>query len=573
MTSQLWITALLLLIGIGNSYALSVTAQVDTHKIEEGDSLMLTVTVNERAFGKEPDFKPLEEQFRIINKVSSSSVRMINGSMESSLSWRLTLSPRVTGYIVIPPIKYGNASTKPITVQVAKRSASNKRSAKDLVFIEASVDKKSVYVQEQIILTLRLYKRTQLIDASWTPPQINDAASEPLTESRTYQTSIGGYTYQVTESTFAVFPQKSGTLVIPESQLIATIGTGRRGGFFDPFSSAGKQIRRTTKRFDIDVKPIPDSYPNTHWLPSSQVAIADQWAPANPTFKVGEAVTRTIILQAKGLSPTALPSIPAPSSDKFKVYPDKAETQNGIDADGILSQRIESYAFIPTEAGTLTLPEIQVSWWDVKNDQLQTATLPAQTIEVAGASTAQRTDQSVSAPPSISAAPSIAPPSVAIGDTNAASSQLWQWIAIACAGLWLLTFAALIWALSKKKKTPQNQPQDSGLTPPDIKQAKKALKQACQESSPRAVKTALVEWGKAMYPEQPCFSIGDVRGLVESERCKAEIKALEILLYKGEQQPSSGWDGIHLWEAIEEVEKQANVKQQAPALEPLYPTA
>ena len=136
--------------------AADVTAEVDTHKLQQGDSLVLTVTVNERAFGKQPDFSALKEQFKIINTVNSSSVRMINGQMESSLSWRLTLVPKVTGYIVIPPIEYDGKQTRPITIQVVKRAAGSKRSAKNLVFIEANVDKKEVYVQEQVVLTLRL---------------------------------------------------------------------------------------------------------------------------------------------------------------------------------------------------------------------------------------------------------------------------------------------------------------------------------------------------------------------------------------------------------------------------------
>ena len=192
----------------GTAQALNVTASVDTHKVQQGDSLQLTVTVNERVFGKEPDFKDLEDQFQILNKVQSSSVRMINGQMESSLSWRLTLIPKVMGYVVIPPIKYGNAQTRPITIQVTKLATGNKRSSDELVFIEATIDKKEVYVQEQVLLTLRLYRRTQLVDSTWTPPTINDAVLERLSDSRTYQTQVGNYTYQVTENTFAVFPQR-----------------------------------------------------------------------------------------------------------------------------------------------------------------------------------------------------------------------------------------------------------------------------------------------------------------------------------------------------------------------------
>lgn len=571
LTINALFTTLFLLLGLGSSaWAVDITASVDTHKLEQGDSLVLTVQVNELAMGKKPDFSVLEDQFRILGTTTQQRTRIVNDQMESSMSWNLTLIPKATGYIVIPPIAYENAQSKPITIQVAKRSTSNKHNGKNLVFIEASVDKESVYVQEQVVLTLRLYRRTQIIDPTWTPPEIDNAVMERLTDSRTFQTAIDGYTYQVTENTFAVFPQKSGTMVIPESRLAAVIGTGNRGGFFfDPFSSAGKQIQRTTQRIEVDVKPIPDSYPNRPWLPSKSVGLADQWTPENAEFKVGEAVTRTIILQAKGITATALPTIPVPQSDKFKVYPDKADTQSTVDADGMVSQRVESYAFIPTEAGTVTLPEIQVSWWDVTRDQLKTATLPAKTIEVKGTATVQRTDQSVAAPPASTPAPSTAPPSMAADEPMV--STTWQWIAVVSTGLWVLTLVALILVAKKGKNSAKTTSEPEEAPRLSLKEAKTALKKACQEDNPTAARQALVDWGNATFTLANCHSIGDVSRHIQSEKCRSAIRELEILLYR--QAAEGDWDGTYLWEAIEEVEHAKAASDREPALQPLYPGA
>ncbi|MDX1695357.1 MAG: BatD family protein [Ketobacteraceae bacterium] len=549
------------------AWAVEITASVDAHKLEQGDSLVLTVEVNELAMGKKPDFSVLEDQFDILSTTTQQRTRIINDQMESSMTWNLTLVPKANGYIVIPPITYDNAQSRPITIQVAKRTSSNKHSSNNLVFIEASVDKQSVYVQEQVILTLRLYRRTQIIDPSWTPPEIENAVMEKLTDSRAFQTTIDGHTYHVTENTLAVFPQKSGTMVIPESRLTGVIGTGRRSGFFDPFSSAGTQIQRTTKRIEVAVKPIPDAYPNRPWLPSKSVGLADHWTPENAEFQVGEAVTRTIILQAKGITATALPTIPVPNSDKFKVYPDKADTQSSVDADGMVSQRVESYAFIPTEPGTVTLPEIQVSWWDVTRDELKTATLPAKTIKVKGSATVQRTDQSVSAPPSTSPAPASAPPSMTNGSTTV--SATWQWIAVVSTVLWLITLVALVLVTRRRKAAGKPDGEEPQAPRIDIKDAKNALKKACQEDDPKAAKQALIDWGNAMFPQSGCHSLGDVARQVSSEKCRSAIKELEILLYR--KAADGDWDGTYLWEAAEEVEQEQSEKAGNPALAPLYP--
>lgn len=567
-TLLLTVSALLLFLGLGTpAWAVNISTSVDTHKVEQGDSLILTVQVNELAMGKKPDFRVLEDQFQILNTTTQQRTRIVNDQMESSMTWSLTLIPKATGYIVIPPIPYEKVQSKPITIQVSKRSTSNQHSGKNLVFIEASVDKKSVYVQEQLVLTLRLYRRTQIIDPSWTPPDIDNAVMERLTDSRSFQTTIDGYTYQVTENTFAVFPQKSGTLQIPESRLTAVIGTGSRGGFFfDPFSSTGKQIQRVTQPLTVAVKPIPASYPNSPWLPSRSVGLVDQWSPENTEFTVGEAVTRTIILQAKGITATALPTIPVPQSDKFKVYPDKADTQGSVDADGMVSQRVESYAFIPTEPGTVTLPEIQVHWWDVSRDELKTATLPSRTITVKGAAKAQRTDQTLGAPPSISQAPASAPPSVS---EQPAVSTTWQWIALISTALWIVTLIALVVVARRRrsKAAPTAEPRDEPRLA--LKDAKTALKKACQKEDPAAARDALIQWGNALIPGANCHSIGDVSRALNSEKCQAAIRELEILLYR--RAAEGDWDGTLLWEAAEEVEQTRAAQPKPPALAPLYP--
>ena len=569
-TINFLLTALLIAIGLATpAMALDIKADVDTRKVEEGDSLVFTIQVNELAIGKQPDFTPLKEQFNILTTTRNQRTNIINGQMESSMTWNLTLVPKSTGYVVIPPVTYKDVKSKPITIQVTKRDAGDKRSSKNLVFIEADVDKKSVYVQEQVILTLRLYQRTQLIDSSWVPPEIDNAVMEKLTDSRTFQTTIDGHTYQVQEHTFAVFPQKSGTMVIPESRLTSVIGTGRQGGFFfDPFSSSGKPIQRTTKRIDVEVKPIPETYPSRPWLPSKSVGLADQWTPPNSEFIVGEAVTRTIILQAKGITATALPTIPIPQSDKFKVYPDKADTQSTVDADGMVSQRVESYAFIPTEPGTITLPEIQVSWWDVTRDELKTATLPAKTIEVKGTAKVQRTDQSVSAPPSTSGAASpVPPPSMTAG--SGPVSTTWQWLALISTAFWLITLAVLVMVVRKRRQPGATTPDTKDTPGLSLKNAKKALKQACQEDDPRAARQALLDWGKALFPKASCHSLGDLNRQLSSEKCRSAIKELEILLYR--KGADGDWDGTYLWEAAEEVEKERLRKTPEPALAPLYP--
>lgn len=546
-------------------YALSLEATVDTNEVTEGDSLILTVTIKDQAFGSDPDFTPLEENFTIASKYPKRMVRNINGQIDSSVVWTLTLFPKNKGYVVIPPIQLDKLTTKPITVKVVARTQNNATKNSDTVFIEASVDKDTAYVQEQIILKLRLYKRTQIIDANWPPPKVPNAVVESLSDARVFQTTVGKYTYNVTEYSFAVFPQKSGKLDIPASKLVATIGSaGRSGFFYDPFSS-GKQIVRETQPITLNVKPIPKGYPKASWLPSPSVALGDKWSEKTPTFTVGEAITRTVILQAKGLTATTLPNLPLPKGDQFKIYPDKTDTRTNVDVDGILSQRVSSYAFIPTQPGKITLPAITVSWWDIDQDKLQTATLPAQTINVEPASgeqgnatptpAEQRSDKALNPASDLEQTPGI-----------------WKPLAFALGALWLLTLGGGWWFFKQRATTGNTQLNAPKINMGSAKRVKKQLEQACENHGAKSASEALLAWGKLSF-DTTFHSLGELRQKLEADTNAAPLvnalRDLEQHLY----QPSApSWNGTQLWQAFSSFDTlhKESTKTADSNLEPLH---
>jgi len=56
--------------------------------------------------------------------------------------------------------------------------------------------------------------------------------------------------------------------------------------------------------------------------------------------------------------------------------------KDSVDKLSIISSRNETYTIIPLKAGKITLPEIKINWWDVKNNKMATASLNQSNIEV-----------------------------------------------------------------------------------------------------------------------------------------------------------------------------------------------
>ena len=72
-------------------------------------------------------------------------------------TWTLTLRPKLSGKLKIPSISFRGEKTDEITVDV--RNANNSKifnPGDQIIFTETEVDNKSVYVNQQIILTIRL---------------------------------------------------------------------------------------------------------------------------------------------------------------------------------------------------------------------------------------------------------------------------------------------------------------------------------------------------------------------------------------------------------------------------------
>lgn len=545
--------------------ALVFDASVDTREVRMGETLRLTLRIDESNKGKEPDFSVLEKDFRVLGKQFGSSTNLSSRGINTETNWIVNLMPKRKGTLTIPALSFDGVLSKPITVTVTEASQpSGAQNAQQLVFLEADVDSREVYVQQQVNFTLRLYRRTDLHDPSLVMPDVENAVQEKLGSPRAYTTVIDGREYEVVENRFAYFPQKSGTFVIPPAELNATIAVGGNG-FLDPFlGMMGKQIRRLSNGIEITVKPKPDTYPsNAPWLPTTQLSIEETIRPDKQDFKVGEPITRIVTLEAAGVAPSLLPPMPVPDGEGFKVYPEPADTRGLPDANGVSSRRIETHAYIPTRAGTLQLPAIEITFWNTQTDRLDKAVLAARSFTinpVAGAAVTP-TQEAPAATPQSNASPTTS--------AQPAGPNPWPWVSASLLIVWLATLA--IWAAQtrkgKSKATPTGElPTDDSLT-----DKRNALMNACKQQQPVAARKALVAWFKALEKEHAIHSLGHVRQHALSALLAKAAIELEQTLYRPSE--SIQWSSDALRKGIADEESQRRIKQreQKQHLQALHP--
>lgn len=363
-----------------NVYAGNLTASVDRDALGLEETFTLTLRYDEQ-INTSPDYELLQKDFDILNTQSGTQMSIINGNMEASTEWKIALAPKRIGKLLVPSFTIDGAISDAIeiTVEGKSRAANNSDNS---VTVELETSKDNAYVQEQIIVTLRLYTTVGLSGIDLQPLQVKDALVVQLDEKQ-YQTKINGQPGAVVETRYALFPQQSGELLIPSVLYQVSVNSGQRD-LWDRFYGSGQNniLRLRTDEQRIAVNPAPANTKGADWLPATQVELSEHWSAGIDSLKVGEPITRTITIKAQGLTAGQIAPLQLPKIDGLTFYGDQAQNDDQKTTQGIVGSRIETIAIVPTKAGRFTLPKTEVQWWDTNNQRLQTASLPEVTLNV-----------------------------------------------------------------------------------------------------------------------------------------------------------------------------------------------
>lgn len=553
-----WLFALLLgLFGaVLPGVALTQTAQtqplrafVDRSDVSLNEVITLTIRVGSQLGGTRPPLDGLDRDFVQLGVSTQNSYTNINGNVQSWTEYRVSIKPKTTGRLTIPAFRVGGEATQPITVTVGEPRQSE-GGYRD-IFLDTSISKNEVYVQEQLLFTVRLYYDIGFNQgAQLTSPQVENSVVQQLGSDETFQELVDGIRYNVFERRFVIYPQASGELVIPPVHFNATVGG--RGLSNILRNQSGRQVNLTSDTHEVVVKGVPEGYSGQTWLPAKHLELSETWSAEPDELGVGESLTRNVRVRAQGLSSSLLPGIAYESIPGLKFYPDQAVRDDSAGPEGITGTREEGTAIVPSEPGDYVLPRIELSWWNTEEEREELATLPSRTLKVlapAGSSSSSLTVD-LTPPPQPSQPPMMVP--------AAQTSGLYLgWIVatVLFAAAWLFTLG--LWLRARRQSAlagplyPQAQgPGQSELPDPSASLAQ--LRQACKTQDLRAIRQALIAWGQGffangnirnldqlkVYTDNPTLSalffnleqaLYGTRGSVEDLRCSQLLKDVESI--------------------------------------------
>jgi hypothetical protein len=531
----------------------AVTARVDRNVVEQNESFLLEVVVD-GSTGSEPDVTPLTEDFIVGQSSQMSNTKIINGQISRSMTWTYTLMAREAGELTIPAIPVGNESSAPITMTVLEPKKAPPGEAD--VFITAEVDTDETWVQAQVLYKIKVYRAVATRQPTLREPVITGAEAlvEIASDESTYDAILNGREYSVVERTIAIFPQESGEIQISPARFEARVFANGR--------ITGRKVFESEPQ-SIAVKPIPappDEFPNAAWLPAHDLDLREDWSREPRRLAAGEPVSRNITVGVLGQLETQIPVIEIEAPDNINLYPDQPELSRQFEAGGIRGVRRDQYALIAVANGDVTLPAIELPWFDTDEAEWKVATLPERTLSVLGAA--------VEPPPEPAPAPAVDPqPGAAVAVGSPVTSPFWQQVSLGLFVLWILTLGAWWWSLRPKKTV-----RDAAPVPTYKLQAKslKEARKAALDGDSKALSAAMLEWARLEWPAAPPRSIGALADRVSAPLAD-HLKALSRSSY-GPDAPH--WDGRALAKALRSfgVRQSESKEERGETLPPLMPT-
>ena len=514
-----WLLSCLLCLCVVNPLAAAVDVTIDRNPVRVNESFQLVFSLDDNP-PREPDFSVLQQHFLVLANNRNNSISIINGDYQRSVKWTLQLMAKQIGEYTIPAIRFGDEQSEPFKVTVEASSLG--ALPHDQQVLEVLVDRNEVYVQGQVVLTMRLLSATDIAAYEFAriPAEDLDVVVEPLGDPRQYRTRIADRSYLVLEQQYALFPQKSGPLEIPA--LAGEVRLRSRSSF-DPFNTGGAIRRLLAQPVSIDVRPIPAEMAGSFWLPARHVELREKWPDDLTGLIAGEPITRSIVIMADGLTAAQLPEFELQAVDGIKQYPDQPVMRNDRGDKGVRGQRGQKVALIPAAAGIYRIPEISVPWWNIASGRVETATLPARELYVGAA------PQASTAPSSVAPAATAAEPQAAGG-----ASRFWVWLSLLLGIGW--AGSGLLWWWRAR---PRKGPAENVMEVPGLGAARRALQRACRENDAVAARVALLYWGQAVLAPRPVANL-DALARTLGPEFREQLNLLNRSLYA----PAGGdWQG------------------------------
>jgi len=358
----------------------TVTMNLDRSEATLADSLILSVSVS-GAHGEaaRPSIRGIED-FLVRPAGTSTRVEIVNGQYSAGTNFSYLLQPKKAGVFHIGPAEVtvdGTTYRSTVATLTVGQPAASPDGDRGPVFLVASLAPGKVYVEQQALYTLKLYRSVNIADVSVNVPEVEGVTLAKLGEPREYQGLFQGHPYQIIEVRYLVTPQKAGNHTLTPTRMDLTVFTPqnrpRRGLFDDPFFGqrpSGRPAALTSEALAFQVLPLPqEGRPADYGGLVGSFTLESTVEPRQ--LKAGESVTLTATVRGRG-NAKRIPELKIPSLDGLKIYADQPVQKDENDGDGVSVSKTMKWALVPEREGRYQIPPLVMSYFDTATGRYRT---------------------------------------------------------------------------------------------------------------------------------------------------------------------------------------------------------
>lgn len=407
------LTTLLLLVTIPAVFADDLLFEASAPKtVVAHTQFKLQYTINTHN-AKEPRL-PALEGFTIVAgpyRSQQSSWQNVNGQMSSSTTLVFTYTliadkegeykiPGATASIngkdytsnpltikVLPPDRASSAQNSATAQRADSRSNQSTNIAADDLFMTATLNKTTVYEQEAVLLSFKVYSAVNLTALNGKIPDLKGFQIQEvnLPPNKEWQLEhYNGRNYRaILWQQYVLFPQQSGEIEIPSAVYEGVVSVHTRS--YDPFDffNAGgimevkKELR--TPKLKLNVQKLPANKPSDFSGAVGTFKITSSLSETN--VKANDAVTLRLVISGTGnMKLIKTPEVAFP--EDFEVYDPKVDNKISLVSKGFTGNKVIEYLFIPRYGGEYTIPSVKFSYFDIASKQYKTLESESYTLQV-----------------------------------------------------------------------------------------------------------------------------------------------------------------------------------------------
>ena len=331
--------------------------------------------------------------WRIQHSGTNSQILQNGRSLSVTVSHRYSLLPLHAGELVTPAAKIvveGKAYDLPpktIKVSINDPSLKSNSESKDL-FVNQLVSKDAVFKGEQLSSTLQVYTRLDLAEVQLSNPPIDGAWQEPLGQEENFRKLVNGIPYSVIQIRKALYPLKSGPLILPKRELTAK--TPMEGSddpqlnLYPPLArqmmkqfmgaTSYKEVRVTSNEPTVTVKDLPLPPPDLHISNQNLIVGETQIEVKGDSSSVAVGNTKHISVTVTSLGNiNPLKDISIPPSPEYQVYDDSPQIKSFENNNQLVSQKTFTFSIVPLLNGEITIPSITLPYFDPAEEKYRVA--------------------------------------------------------------------------------------------------------------------------------------------------------------------------------------------------------